>query len=242
MPYSRGYFPVILVANKWIVAFKKEMMTTGPYFGSGNALLCNLEADCVNTCNVHVGVQDSIDGITWNTRYIYPDPLIPGGQMNLTLCAARHWPNHGRIILFSLAWGIVHVGRTPNEPFANPGEVIGGFFPPDYDTPDPNIQGETHSQPLPELEPLPQCSLTIMQDQKLSDAGEIITPGYGTFLYDCGTEVPIIAVPSKFYWFCQWGGDIDTITDFLSGNTTIVVDGNYVIWPTWSWGIWFPGL
>jgi hypothetical protein len=54
------------------------------------------------------------------------------------------------------------------------------------------------------------------------------TPG-GADTYDQGTVVSISADPEPEWEFVEWTGDIDTISDRLSGSTTIVMDGDYTI-------------
>ena len=54
------------------------------------------------------------------------------------------------------------------------------------------------------------------------------TPG-GADAYDEGTAVSISADPDADWEFVEWTGDIDTISDRLSSNTTIVIDGDYTI-------------
>jgi len=64
----------------------------------------------------------------------------------------------------------------------------------------------------------------------LSTAGGSVTaPGEGTFLYDAGTEVSLVATPDSGYRFVNWTGDVGTIANVNLPSTTITMDGNYVI-------------
>ena len=69
--------------------------------------------------------------------------------------------------------------------------------------------------------PVTQYTLTI----NIDGSG---TPG-GADAYDEGTAVSISADPDADWEFVEWTGDIDTISDRLSSNTTIVIDGDYTI-------------
>ncbi|MFC1866021.1 hypothetical protein ACFLYB_04850, partial [Chloroflexota bacterium] len=51
--------------------------------------------------------------------------------------------------------------------------------------------------------------------------------GYG--IYELGTIVSISVNPAPLWKFAEWTGDIDTIADRLSDNTSIVMDQDYTI-------------
>lgn len=241
-----GFHPVqgtiftVLYPNKWICAFRKEQMTTGPFFGSGNPIFFCLEADIQNTANTYVGVQDSVDGSTFQTRYIHPVPLVPGGQLFLDI---SHYPNYGRLILFSTGNGIVFVERRTFQFLCNPGQVKGGFFPPDDSIIDPNNPnppdtGPEAEPPQPPDQPPAQCTLTVgFHQDKLSPAGDVIAPGIGVFTYDCGTIVPLIVRTPMWGVLCfdQWLLDTTTIDDPTSAVTTITMDGDYSILALYGW-------
>jgi hypothetical protein len=59
-----------------------------------------------------------------------------------------------------------------------------------------------------------------------TEGGEITTPGEGTFTYDEGTTVPLVALPHTGYRFASWTGDVDTINDVNAASTTITVNGH----------------
>ena len=62
-----------------------------------------------------------------------------------------------------------------------------------------------------------------------TDGGEVITPGEGTFTYDAGTVVDLVAEAEESYTFVQWTGDVGTIADIDAAETTITMSGNYSI-------------
>ncbi|MFO7995899.1 MAG: hypothetical protein R6U93_01930 [Dehalococcoidia bacterium] len=64
--------------------------------------------------------------------------------------------------------------------------------------------------------------------------GSVTTPGEGTFSYDEGTEVDLVANPATIstgpgYQFVNWTGDVDTIADPNAAATTIAINGDYFI-------------
>ncbi len=62
-----------------------------------------------------------------------------------------------------------------------------------------------------------------------TDGGAVTSPGEGTFPYDCGMEVDLVAAADSGYHFVEWTGDISTIDDVDAAETTITVSGNYSI-------------
>ncbi len=64
-----------------------------------------------------------------------------------------------------------------------------------------------------------QCSLTVSS----SVGGLVTTPGEGTFTYDAGTVVSLVAVPASGYQFVNWTGDVVTIVDTNAASTTVMV-------------------
>ena len=55
--------------------------------------------------------------------------------------------------------------------------------------------------------------------------GSVTAPGEGTFDYDEGVMVDLVATPDFGHRFSGWTGDIDTIDDADAPQTTIFVDG-----------------
>jgi len=59
--------------------------------------------------------------------------------------------------------------------------------------------------------------------------GSVTTPGEGTFTYDKGTVVNLVATPDTGYQFGNWTGDVDTVANVNAASTTINITGNYSI-------------
>jgi hypothetical protein len=56
--------------------------------------------------------------------------------------------------------------------------------------------------------------------------GSVTTPGEGTFPYDEGTVVDLVAEAEDCYEFVNWTGDVDTIADVYSASTNITMDAD----------------
>jgi len=59
--------------------------------------------------------------------------------------------------------------------------------------------------------------------------GEVTSPGEGTFNYEEGTNVTLLAFPHTGYHFVSWTGDVTNIDDVSATSTTITMNGNYSI-------------
>jgi uncharacterized repeat protein (TIGR02543 family) len=53
--------------------------------------------------------------------------------------------------------------------------------------------------------------------------GNVTTPGEGTFAYDSGTVVNLVAAPAAGYQFDNWTGDVATIANVNADSTTIAM-------------------
>jgi hypothetical protein len=62
-----------------------------------------------------------------------------------------------------------------------------------------------------------------------TDGGQVTTPGEGTFPYDCGTVVPLVAAAEEGYYFVNWSGDVGTIANINAPTTTITMEGDYSV-------------
>jgi hypothetical protein len=69
-----------------------------------------------------------------------------------------------------------------------------------------------------------QYNLTITS----TAGGTVTTPGEGTFTYDQGTVVNLVATPTDGYRFVNWTGNVGTITS-VNGANTITMNGDYSI-------------
>jgi uncharacterized repeat protein (TIGR02543 family) len=62
--------------------------------------------------------------------------------------------------------------------------------------------------------------------------GSVTTPGEGTFIYDTGTVVSLVANPLSGYYFVNWTGDVSTVANINTASTTITMNGDYSITAT----------
>jgi hypothetical protein len=76
-----------------------------------------------------------------------------------------------------------------------------------------------------EVNPPVQYSLNIFS----TAGGSVITPGKGSYIYDEGTVVNLVATPASGYKFHEWTGDVDTIANADAASTNITMSGNYYI-------------
>jgi len=65
-------------------------------------------------------------------------------------------------------------------------------------------------------------SLTI----STTSGGSVTKPGQGTFVYQGGIIVDLIAQPDEGYDFVKWTGDVDTIADVDVAQTTITMNSS----------------
>jgi len=59
--------------------------------------------------------------------------------------------------------------------------------------------------------------------------GVVTTPGEGTFTYNEGKVVKLVARPVLGYWFVNWTGDVATVNTVNCFLTTITMNGDYSI-------------
>ena len=59
--------------------------------------------------------------------------------------------------------------------------------------------------------------------------GSVSDPGEGTYTYDEGTVVGLVAAPSAGYRFDEWTGDVGAVTDVNDATTTITMNGDYSV-------------
>ena len=74
------------------------------------------------------------------------------------------------------------------------------------------------------------CALIQHQLTISSTAGgSVITPGEGTFAYNEGKVVRLVARSALGYAFVGWSGDVATVNTVKSFSTTITINGDYSI-------------
>jgi len=59
--------------------------------------------------------------------------------------------------------------------------------------------------------------------------GSVTDPGEGTFTYEEGTVVPLVAEADEDYLFVNWTGDVSTIADVNAPSTNVTVYDSYSI-------------
>ena len=62
-----------------------------------------------------------------------------------------------------------------------------------------------------------------------TEGGEVTSPGEGTFTYDCGEVVDLVAEAEAGYQFVNWTGDVGTIANVNQAVTTITMYNSYNI-------------
>ena len=62
-----------------------------------------------------------------------------------------------------------------------------------------------------------------------TEGGSVTTPGEGTFTYDEGTVVGLVAQPDEGYQFMKWTGNVGAIADVNAASTTVAVKGDCTI-------------
>ena len=77
-------------------------------------------------------------------------------------------------------------------------------------------------------------SLTI----STNSGGSVTEPGQGTFVYEDGSIVALIAQPDEGYEFVRWTGDVAAIADIDAAQTSIIMNGSYSI--TANFESWHP--
>jgi ABC-type transport system substrate-binding protein len=84
--------------------------------------------------------------------------------------------------------------------------------------------------------PLAQCDLTISS----AEGGSVTTPGEGTFTYDEGEVVDLMATPDEYYHFVNWTGDVGTVANVNSASTIINMNDNYSVTANFASGLAIP--
>jgi hypothetical protein len=62
-----------------------------------------------------------------------------------------------------------------------------------------------------------------------TSGGSVTVPGEGTFAYEEGTVVNLVATPDTGYQFVSWTGNVSTIADVNAASTTIAMNADYSI-------------
>ena len=73
-------------------------------------------------------------------------------------------------------------------------------------------------------------SLTVSS----TEGGSVTTPGEGTFVYNEGDEVKLVATPDPGYGLVNWTGDVDTVANVNAASTSITMNGDYSLTATFA--------
>jgi len=69
-----------------------------------------------------------------------------------------------------------------------------------------------------------------------TEGGSVTSPGEGTFTYDEGEVLDLVAEPEEGYRFVNWTGDVGTVANVNNATTTIVMDNHYSITANFAHG------
>jgi len=78
---------------------------------------------------------------------------------------------------------------------------------------------------IPETPEIVQYSLTTSS----TSGGSVTVPGEGTFTYDAGRVLDLVATADSGYRFVNWTGDVTTIANVNGASTTITMNDDYSV-------------
>jgi hypothetical protein len=70
-----------------------------------------------------------------------------------------------------------------------------------------------------------------------TDGGSVISPGEGVYTYGSGTVVDLVAAADDYHEFVGWTGDVGDIDDPQSATTTITMNDNYSVIPSFAFKV-----
>ena len=73
--------------------------------------------------------------------------------------------------------------------------------------------------------PIAKYNLTVSS----TEGGSVTAPGEGTFTYDAGTVVEVVAEAEEGYQFTYWTGSVGSIGDVNAASTSVTMTGDYTI-------------
>jgi aspartate 1-decarboxylase len=158
--------------------------------------------------NLIMSVTGPAESITW--------PLVvkmvgETGDTEMTIS----WPDIGSV---PASYTVLELQDTGNTTLADMRSVDHYTFS--------ASQGQTYNfQIRAEAEEIPEYDLTISS----TAGGNVTTPGEGTFPYDEGTVVDLMAEAEEGYRFVNWTGDVSSIANVNGATTTITMNGDYEI-------------
>ena len=87
------------------------------------------------------------------------------------------------------------------------------------------IEGVPEMPEMPEIPEIMEYNLTISS----TEGGSVAIPGEGTYTYDEGTEVFLMATPAGGYRFVNWTGNVHAIADVNAASITITMNDDYSV-------------
>jgi hypothetical protein len=185
-----------------------------------------------NSSYIHDTWDNSIHSMTWGGSY---------ADMDLYAVTVIHLapPNEYNLTIFSTSGGNV---TTPGEGTYtyDEGTVVDLVATPDAGYRFVNWTGDVST--VPDVNAA-STNITMNGDYSITaefvrqydlttsstTGGDVTTPGEGTYTYDEGTVVNLVATPDAGYRFDEWTGDVGTIADVNAATTTITMNGDYSI-------------
>jgi hypothetical protein len=185
-----------------------------------------------NSSYIHDTWDNSIHSMTWGGSY---------ADMDLYAVTVIHLapPNEYNLTIFSTSGGNV---TTPGEGTYtyDEGTVVDLVATPDAGYRFVNWTGDVST--VPDVNAA-STNITMNGDYSITaefvrqydlttsstTGGDVTTPGEGTYTYDEGTVVDLVATPDTGYCFDKWTGDVGTIADVNAATTTITMNGDYSI-------------
>jgi hypothetical protein len=82
-----------------------------------------------------------------------------------------------------------------------------------------------HFAKIPETPQIPQYNLTMSS----TTGGTVTSPGVGTFTYDAGMVLDLVAKADPGYKFVNWTGDVTAIANVNGASTTITMNDDYSV-------------
>jgi hypothetical protein len=184
-----------------------------------------------------VNVNNAITTITMNGDYEITANFerIPSGQFSLTISSTVGGsvitPGEG---IYTYDYGtVVNLMAAPDAGyrFVNWTGHVNGVADVNVVSTTITIKGDYSITANFEEIPPVQYDLIISS----SAGGTVTIPGTGTYTYDVGTVVNLVAEPAAGFRFINWTGDVVTVANVNAASTTITMHGDYSITANFKW-------
>jgi hypothetical protein len=184
-----------------------------------------------------VNVNDAITTLTMNRDYEITANFerIPSGQFSLTISSTVGGtvitPGEG---IYTYDYGTaVNLMAAPDAGyrFVNWSGHVNSVADVRVVSTTITIKGDYSVTANFEEIPPVQYELTI----STGAGGTVTIPGTGTYHYDAGTVVSLLAVPATGFQFVDWSGDVAAVANANAASTTIAMNGHYSITANFRW-------